>query len=590
MYGRRYLDRFLIDGSRFGAGRVRMVKKPRSISLFAGFLLALATNFAFAVGLGVLQVESQPGEPLRARVALIDLGDVGPAELQVELASVADYRQANVTRYEILSALRLHIETGPTGPWLVLTTDQPIAESSSTIILDMTWPGGRILSQHLLTVGAASPPEIVPPAPVSEPAPAAGGELAEAGRQTIRTVSGDSLWRIAERLAGEDSVILRQTMLALHRLNPEAFVDGNINRLRADADLRVPDLTDAGALDQSTAQDETVRQSVAANTQPQPLAPPAPQATGQDDDPDGQLSLVVDNSEEEDQGGGELDQRISELEDQLALTLEEVDRVRIEQEELRSRLDDLDVQISMATQIIELQQQELAELQASLAAESEEQARLEAEQAAAAEAEAVAAEAAAAEALAAPDFPESLLENPVYLAIGAAILVLALVLLLMLRSSRQDEGEEDDEPFVILGGEGASDDEQSDEDSDFEEPGEMDERAGEPFDEPGEEAETEPGEEPAAEEPEDERSQEAETGEEAGDADAEDPDDRDDFTIALDQAGEEEVAEQLNLAYSFHKMGETDKSRKILENVIRSGNEAQISEARQLLAIIDDLS
>lgn len=583
-----------------------MVKKPRSISLFAGFLLALATNFAFAVGLGVLQVESQPGEPLRARVPLIDLGDVGPTELQVELASVADYRQANVTRYEILSTLRLHIETGPAGAWLVLTTDQPIPESSSTIILDTTWPGGRILSQHLLRVGAAAPPDIVPPAPASEPVPvseptlAAGGELAESGRQTIRTVSGDSLWRIAERLTGEDSVNLQQTMLALHRLNPEAFVDGNINRLRADADLRVPDMAALGALDQSTAQDETVRQSVAANSQPQPLAAPAPRTADQDDDPDGQLSLVVDN--EEDQGGGELDQRISELEDQLALTLEEVDRVRIEQEELRSRLDDLDVQISMASQIIELQQQELAELQASLAAEIEEQARLEAEQAAVAEAETAAAEA---EALAAPDFPESLLENPVYLAIGAAILVLALVLLLMLRSSRQDEGEEEeDETFVVLGGEGASDDEQSDEDSDIEEADEQDEQdeqVEEQFEQSAEEVEIESeeepemesGEEPAAEpevDPPAESGEEPEAGEEADDADAEDPDDQDDFTIALDEAGEEEVTEQLNLAYSFHKMGETDKSRKILENVIRSGNEAQISEARQLLAIIDDLS
>ena len=587
------------------------MKKPRLISYFSSLLLAIAANFAFAVGLGVLQVDSQPGEPLLARVPLIDLGDVRPAELQVELASVADYRQASANRYEILSNIRLHIETNPDGAWLVLTTEQPIPESSSTLILDTTWAGGRILSQHLLTVGAAPAPELFPatpvnePPPANEPGPAVGGELAEAGRQTIRTVSGDSLWRISERLAGENSVYLQQTMLALHRLNPEAFVNGDINRLRADAELRVPDLANLSALDQGAAQDETVRQAVAATTQPQPLAAPAPQASGQDDDANGQLSLVVENSEDDGQGGGdELDQRIRELEDQLALSLEEVDRVRIEQEELRSRLDDLDEQISMARQIIDLQQQELVDLQASLMAAAAEQARVDAEQAAAAaEAEALAAERESA----ASQFPQSLLENPVYLAIGAAILVLGLVLLMMLRGNRDEDDDEEEETFVVIGAGEAGDDEEEDagedvveaevgeieaaaedvDDTDNDVAGDWDgDDATDDDDEIAQESEevehTDAEDAPPAAQDEEE---DADNASEAGD-----PDEEEGFSIDQDEAGEEEIAEQLNLAYSFHKMGETEQARKILENVIRSGNETQISEARQLLAILDDTS
>ena len=467
------------------------------------------------------------------------------------------------------------------APWLVLTTEQPIPESSSTLILDTTWAGGRILSQHLLTVGAAPPPELFPatpvnePPPANEPGPAVGGELAEAGRQTIRTVSGDSLWRISERLAGENSVYLQQTMLALHRLNPQAFINGDINRLRADAELRVPDLANLSALDQGAAQDETVRQAVAATTQPQPLAAPAPQASGQDDDANGQLSLVVENSEDDGQGGGdELDQRIRELEDQLALSLEEVDRVRIEQEELRSRLDDLDEQISMARQIIDLQQQELVDLQASLMAAAAEQARVDAEQAAAAaEAEALAAERESA----ASQFPQSLLENPVYLAIGAAILVLGLVLLMMLRGNRDEDDDEEEETFVVIGAGEAGDDEEEDagDDSTTDDDEEI---APESEEVEHTDAEDAP---PAAQDEE----EDADNASEAGD-----PDEEEGFSIDQDEAGEEEIAEQLNLAYSFHKMGETEQARKILENVIRSGNETQISEARQLLAILDDTS
>lgn len=536
-------------------GQVLALKRFPAFVL-AGLMLALTANPAGAVGLGVLEVESAPGDPLRARVPLMDLGNVRPTELDIAIASVADYRQANATRYEILSSIRLHVETGPDGAWVVLTTEQPIAESSSTVILDTTWPGGRILSQHLLRIGAAPPPELVPATPSGEPP--AGGELAVAGGQTIRTVSGDSLWRIAERLTGENSANLNRTMLALHRLNPESFVDGDIDRLRADVELRVPDLSELGALDQVSAQDETARQPVAGNTQPQPLAAPNPQPAGQDEQPDGQLSLVVQESGDDSQGGNnELDERIAELENQLALALEEADRVRIEQEELRARLDDLDEQISMARQIMELQEQELAQLQASLAAQAEEQARQEAERAAAAEAAAAAAAAEAeAEARAAAEFPRNLLESPVYLAIGAAILVLALALLLMMRNTRRDEEDEQEEAFIVIGGENAPESEQAEVEAETEENG----AAGVDDDE---------------------------SDDEGGAAYA---DDEDEFAVELDEAGEEEVAEQLNLAYSLHKMGETDKARRILENVIRSGNEGQISEARQLLAIIDDMS
>ena len=542
--------------------------KKALFSFLSSLALAVTANLAFAVGLGVLQVESQPGEPLQARISLLDLGDVQPTELQVTLASVADYQQLNVDSYELLSSLQLQlqIESGADGSWLTLTTEQPIPESSYTVILDTSWPGGRILSQHLLAIGDAPAPELIPATPASEPAPATGGELAEAGRQSIRTVSGDSLWRIAESLAGENSVNLNQTMLALHRLNPEAFIDGDIDRLRADVELRMPNPAELGALDQSAARDETVRQPTAGNVQPEPLAAPAPQSIDQDDDPDGQLSLVVGEADEDGQGGSdELDQRIEELENELAQAQEEADRVRIEQEELRARLDDLDEQISMAQQIIELQEQELAQLQASLAAETEEQqARQAAEQAAAAAAEA---EIDTEPATAAGSL-ENVLDNPVYLAIGMAILVLALVVVLMLRGSRRDEDDEQEEAFVVIGSEDAREGDVADEspEDDFEEQAEETEPAGEAV-------AIDSGDSGDVEDP----------GEEVEEVE-------EDFEVDLDQAGEEEVAEQLNLAYSIHKMGDTDKARKILENVIRSGNEGQISEARQLLAIIDDLS
>ena len=529
-------------------GRLAALTKTRLSRLLAGCLLASAANFAGAVGLGVLEVESPPGEPLHARIPLIDLGAVRPTELGIAIASVADYAQANASRHELLSDIRLHVETGAGGAWVVLTTERPIPASSSMVILDTTWPGGRILSQHLLRIGAAAA-QFIPAAGAAS----ADGESAGAGGWMMRTVSGDSLWRIAERLTAENPADFDRTMLALHRSNPAAFINGDMDRLRADVELRIPDWTGFGAANRVSARNQTVPRPATGDIQPEPLAASAPRPAAQDDQPDGQLSLLVAEGGDDGQGGDgddALDARIAELENQLALSLEEADRVRVEREELRARLDDLDAQIAMAREIIQLRERELAQLRASLAAQAEEEALREAEQAAARAA-------AEAEARAAAEAPRNLLENPLYLVIGAAILVLALVLLLM----RRGEREAPEEAFVAVGGAEAAAGEQG---------------ADEPHAVPDAVAAVDVEADPVR----------------GGTAAAEAADDGNGRDRGADpqQAGEEEIAEQLNLAYSLHKMGDTAKARELLENVIRRGDEDQIGEARQLLAVLDDSS
>ncbi len=62
---------------------------------------------------------------------------------------------------------------------------------------------------------------------------------APAGSDTYRTVSNDTLWEIAQRNR-TDRVSVPQAMLAFQELNPGAFVDGNINRLKSGRVLRIP--------------------------------------------------------------------------------------------------------------------------------------------------------------------------------------------------------------------------------------------------------------------------------------------------------------------------------------------------------------
>jgi FimV-like protein len=156
------------------------------------------------------------------------------------------------------------------------------------------------------------------------------------------------------------------------------------------------------------------------------------------DVPQGRLSVVSGNDdvaatdtessmliEEE---NAELDQRIAELEIQLAVQQEEADRAAVERGNLNSRLAMVEAQIVAAEEIIRLQDLQLAALQEGLAQA----------------AEIAAAEAVLQAEIAAPVAPAtSLMGNTLLLGFGVVLVILILVVLL-LRRNRAAELEDDE--------------------------------------------------------------------------------------------------------------------------------------------------
>lgn len=268
--------------------------------------------------------------------------------------------------------------------------------------------------------------------------------------ETITTSASDTLTSIAEQVRPDSSVSLQQTMLALQELNPDAFIDGNINRLRSGQVLRVPSREEIESIDAADAVAEVSRQNQAF-ADVQPLAAPSNATPGQDQ-PSGQLSVVsADDAIDATGGGGnlddeenaELDRRIAQLENQLALRQEEADRARIEREELDSRLADLEQQIAAAEELIRLQDLQLAQLQESIA-----QAAADAEAEAAAQAAIAAAQA---EFEQQPqggglmnDIMRILTGNTMMMIFGVVLVVLLLVVLLLRRNKASGAREEDE--------------------------------------------------------------------------------------------------------------------------------------------------
>ena len=478
----------------------------RKIVVILTMLLCSMATQVYALGLGTVTVESALNQPLRVRIELLQLGDTRLQDIRVSVASTVDFERFNIDRDSFLSNIRFSVESIAEGNVVILTSSQIVREPYLSFILDTRWPNGRLLSEHTILLdlpvfddqqstseirqpitpilrrptsaqatdaqpfveSSAAPivsapsstnsaanlhPEIVSPELEVIEAAAEPVEPEVVERETIETSGSDTLSDIALQVRPNTVVSMQQTMLALQELNPEAFADGNINRLRSGQVLRVPSLEEIQSIDPRDAVDEVARQNQEfAEVDVQPLAAPANATPDQDDQPQGQLSVVSsDDAIDANSGAAELadaeneslDQRIAELEAQLAQRSEEADRARIEREELDSRMADLETQIAAAQEIIRLQDMQLAQLQVSLSAAAAE-AQLIAEQQAMQTA-------AAAEATLPVDPPTSLVDDVMRILTGNSlfilfgiVLVILLLVVLMLRRNRAAKTDDHD--------------------------------------------------------------------------------------------------------------------------------------------------
>ena len=193
-------------------------------------------------------------------------------------------------------------------------------------------------------------------------------EVAEGN--TVIVQPGDSLFRIAMENRPDQSVSLQQTMVAIQRLNPNAFVDGNLNRVKAGERLLLPsigqitDISLNDAISSISVQNQIIRNNNSSNIE----------STERQEDgrfsilrAEDELSNISDELLPLQQENFQLDQRLIELENLIAINLEERDRARLQREELNSRLLQLNAQIDDAKELIRLQDLQLAQLRAQLA-------------------------------------------------------------------------------------------------------------------------------------------------------------------------------------------------------------------------------
>lgn len=395
--------------------------KHKLILLALVFSLVIVSQDSQSLGMGKIQVNSALDEPLNATINIMANENELIDQVSVVLASSADYKKVGLDKSFVPSNILVSVDEA--SPYQInVTSNGPVSEPIVSLLLDVTWPNGRILREFTLlldpptyqasSMAAVEMPPVTESAPVteqdyyvvdepqtgdteivqSEDVPPISSDLnqmqeaqlaaeaepivAEASTPTrqaqasgeVHVNAGDTLWSIANQNRASD-VSTHQMMMAIYQNNPQAFHNNNINQLLKDSTLTMPDTDDVNAIsyNEALAEVKAQHESWAAEQDDYSSYQTEAEETTSiyvDDTPDYGVQL----------SGGEgrqADSEQTEGEEAIAGSseMDEVDAYNAlsEAEELKSRVSELESIVDEQQAALQLEDDDLANLETQLA-------------------------------------------------------------------------------------------------------------------------------------------------------------------------------------------------------------------------------
>ena len=373
--------------------------RVRNLVLAIAAATALTSEMAYALGLGEVTLKSSLNQPLVAEIELLDAKTLAPGEVVPVLASAEDFNRAGVDRQYFLTDLTFTPILRPDGKSVIrVSSTKPVREPYLNFLIEVLWPSGRLLREYTLLldpplyspeIAASVAPQLPVAAPISRPAAApqvatrpasSPATSAASSSDQYKVTPNDTLWEIAERARQGGTV--HQTMLAIQDLNPNAFIGNNINRMKNGQVLRLPNAEQIGSRSQAEAIQQVAQQNASWR---QASGSAAPAARQLDATQRGSAGAAPSRSEQGDNlrlvapepgkstigsdegAGGDA----AALRDKLAVSEESLDSSRRENLDLKDRLNDLQGQLDKLQRLMQLKDDQLAKLQAQLAAGTE---------------------------------------------------------------------------------------------------------------------------------------------------------------------------------------------------------------------------
>ncbi len=385
----------------------------RQLVLACGLASLALSSHVSALGLGEVKLKSTLNQPLEAEVKLLDTRDLTAEQILVTLASPADFERNGVDRLFFYTEFQFTVDLeAADGPKVLITSRNPVREPYLNFLIEARWTAGRLLREYTLlmdlptfeengTTRAVQSAPVSTPRPTTQPSqsatqttsptaspaqstPVTRASSGSGGASPKPKLSGndyevrgnDTLWEIALRARPDSSVSVHQSMMALYKANPDAFIGGNINRLRRGQVLRVPDANEMKSLGKSEAVSQFASASgdsaLGAQINASRRTSTAP---AESTEVSGRVKLAAPSAGSgAGKGSGANDGSGKALESDLATTLEELDKSKAENTELSSRVKDLESQIETMQKLVDVSNEKLRALQ--IAAEQKNEGKL----------------------------------------------------------------------------------------------------------------------------------------------------------------------------------------------------------------------
>lgn len=289
----------------------------------AAVAMGIASTDASAFALGQLKVQSALGEPLRAEIDVTEMAANEAEGLKINIATAEAFKNAGVPYNSALSDVKATLQRRAGGQYVVrLSGNRPLNDPFIDLLLEANGSSGRIVRDYTVLLDPpttrqaaasaaaaqvapqiatpteraapaararrerAAPPPVVAeapaaraaapsPSPATPVAPAAPARASGSGGEQVTVQRGDTASKIAGAHKPAD-VSLDQMLVALLLANPDAFVGGNVNRMRAGAVLDLPSAAEASAVPPAEARRTVTAQSRDFGSYRQRLAENAP--------------------------------------------------------------------------------------------------------------------------------------------------------------------------------------------------------------------------------------------------------------------------------------------------------------------------
>ncbi len=274
----------------------QLLTPSRRLLKFAVSLSILTTLSANALQLGQPIVKSRLGEPLQLEVQISDLNAQEAQDFQAGLASESVYQAAKINRVAGLDNVQVSLTKRAEDLYVMqIQGADPLVDTYVDLLMEFRWASGRAyrnlgfpLSGTLNNALKTAPPaealtspsdneslvnkqprpaplpkgapgqDTAPRAKAQKDKPAPAGNTADG--DTVEVIKGDTASELIMANPTGD-VSLDQLLVTMLRNNPTAFVNNNVNRLKAGALITMPTVEEARTVDRQAARQSIRLQS-----------------------------------------------------------------------------------------------------------------------------------------------------------------------------------------------------------------------------------------------------------------------------------------------------------------------------------------